>query len=181
MWLNQVSYRMYCLHLKWLYSKNSLRIFKFSISLLVPSGLERKIIGEIDPPFSCSVYSITPLPTSLLIPTITFYDAWPLITLLFWLGSSCWKSNFNPSTVFKISLSDVIFSHSGILLEIQPPLKVLIFFLRYVFNFGQKSSNLLTFLVNAVNISWIWRSSETVLFSMNMSFFGLGSLKTVGF
>ena len=115
--------------LKWLYSKNLLRVFKFSISLLVPSDFERKKISEINSLFSCSVYYITPFRTSLLISTIIFCDAWSLITLVIWLGGSCSKSNVNPLTVFGISLSDVIFSHSWFLLEIEPPLKPLIFFL----------------------------------------------------
>ena len=126
--------------------KNSLRVSKFSISLLVPADFERKNIGEINSPFLCSVYSITPLGASSLIFSITFCGTSLLITLVFWLKDSCSKSNVNPSTVFKISLSDVIFSHSWILLE------------------------------------YSYRcSSETIVFSINMSFFGLGSLETVGF
>ena len=65
MWLNQVAYRLYCLHFKVVLFQEFIKVFKLSVSLLVPSDFERKKIGEINSPFSCSVYSIIPLPERL--------------------------------------------------------------------------------------------------------------------
>ena len=53
-------------------------VFKLRISLLTSSDFEWKKINEINSPFLCSVYLITPLPIILLIFPITFCDFWPL-------------------------------------------------------------------------------------------------------
>ena len=126
------------LYNKWLYCNNSLNVFKFSISLLVLSDFKRKKVAEINSPYSCSVYSITLLPISLLISPITFLDAGQLIISVFWLGDFWTKSDFNPLTVSIVILSYIIFSHSWILLEIQSPLNALILFLKFAFNFCKK-------------------------------------------
>ena len=148
-----------------MYSKVWLRVLKFKITRLVPSGFDLKNVGEMNFPSSWAGLITMPFFRSLFTSNIICGEFWPLFipTLLLIptlsIEGSSKKSSVNPCTVSKISGSDVIFAHSFSLVEIQPPLIFSSFCCNHCYSSGRSCSNKLTLSKHILSFSWIWCSS----------------------